>query len=145
MRGAIRLRHAGRPGALLVRIAARDRARTARRLPLPGLLDSRCRLSKEMTRLLRTLLLVAALIFSQHAALLHGLAHAEHESRRLHEDEGAPALITVRRLCAFAPCPRWFAVASFAARSSRTSALAPHFALRESFRFALATLPNDVL
>jgi hypothetical protein len=32
-----------------------------------------------MTRLLHRLLLVAALLFSQHAALLHGLAHAEHD------------------------------------------------------------------
>lgn len=32
-----------------------------------------------MTRLLRPLLLAAALLFSQHAAMLHGLAHAEQE------------------------------------------------------------------
>lgn len=32
-----------------------------------------------MTRLLHRLLLVAALLFAQHAALLHGLAHAEQD------------------------------------------------------------------
>jgi hypothetical protein len=32
-----------------------------------------------MPRLLRTLLVVVALLFSQHAAMLHGLAHAEHD------------------------------------------------------------------
>jgi hypothetical protein len=32
-----------------------------------------------MNRILRHLLLVIALLFSQHAALLHGLAHAEHD------------------------------------------------------------------
>lgn len=54
-----------------------------------------------MTRLLRSLLLVAALIFSQHAALLHGLAHAEHEiALDSHEDEGAPALDHGSDVCA---------------------------------------------
>lgn len=32
-----------------------------------------------MRKLLRPLLLAAALLFSQHAAMLHGLAHAQHE------------------------------------------------------------------
>jgi len=46
-----------------------------------------------MTRLLRPLLLAAALLFSQHAALLHGLAHAEHEiALASHADGKAPAL-----------------------------------------------------
>lgn len=79
LRCAIRLRHAGGRGTVLVRVTARDQADAGPRLPLPGLLDSPCRLSKDMTRLLRPLLLVAALLFSQHAALLHGLAHAERE------------------------------------------------------------------
>ena len=42
---------------------------------------------------LRTLLLVAALLFSQHAAMLHGLAHAGHEIALASHDNGkAPAL-----------------------------------------------------
>lgn len=54
-----------------------------------------------MTRLLRPLLLVAALLFSQHAALLHGFAHAEHElALASHEDEGAPALDHGLDVCA---------------------------------------------
>jgi hypothetical protein len=54
-----------------------------------------------MTRLLRPLLLLAALLFSQHAALLHGLAHAEHElALASHEDEGAPALDHGSDVCA---------------------------------------------
>jgi len=50
-------------------------------------------------RPLRPLLLIAALLFSQHAAMLHGLAHAEHELAA-HEDEGAPALNHGSDVCA---------------------------------------------
>jgi hypothetical protein len=54
-----------------------------------------------MTRLLHRLLLVAALLFSQHAALLHGLAHAEHdfEVAQSGGDE-APALEHGTEVCA---------------------------------------------
>jgi hypothetical protein len=46
-----------------------------------------------MRKLLRPLLLVAALLFSQHAAMLHGLAHAEHEVALAGQHDGdAPAL-----------------------------------------------------
>jgi hypothetical protein len=46
-----------------------------------------------MPRLLRTLLVVAALLFSQHAAMLHGLAHAEHDIALATQPAGkAPAL-----------------------------------------------------
>jgi hypothetical protein len=46
-----------------------------------------------MRSFLRSLLLVAALLFSQHAAMLHGLAHAEHEVALAEQGEGkAPAL-----------------------------------------------------
>ncbi len=55
-----------------------------------------------MTRLLRPLLLFAALLFSQHAALLHGLAHAEHELALAsnEQEEGAPALDHGAEVCA---------------------------------------------
>lgn len=54
-----------------------------------------------MTRLIRPLLLVAALLFSQHAALLHGLAHAEHEvALASHSDEKTPALDHGLDVCA---------------------------------------------
>ena len=46
-----------------------------------------------MKGLLRSLLLVAALLFSQHAAMLHGLAHAQHDIALAERGEGkAPAL-----------------------------------------------------
>jgi hypothetical protein len=46
-----------------------------------------------MRSFLRSLLLVAALLFSQHAAMLHGLAHAQHEVALAERGEGkAPAL-----------------------------------------------------
>lgn len=46
-----------------------------------------------MTRPLRFLLLVAALLASQHAALLHGLAHAKFEiALAAQEGEKSPAL-----------------------------------------------------
>lgn len=46
-----------------------------------------------MNQLLRRLLLIAALLFSQHAALLHGMAHAEHEvALASHDQDSAPAL-----------------------------------------------------
>lgn len=54
-----------------------------------------------MTRLLRSLLLVAALLFAQHAALLHGLTHAEHEvALASHDDGKAPALDHDTSVCA---------------------------------------------
>ena len=46
-----------------------------------------------MKGFLRSLLLVAALLFSQHAAMLHGLAHAQHDVALAERGEGkAPAL-----------------------------------------------------
>lgn len=46
-----------------------------------------------MTKLLRPLLLIAALLFSQHAAMLHGLAHAEQEvALATQQGDKAPAL-----------------------------------------------------
>jgi hypothetical protein len=46
-----------------------------------------------MPRLLRPILLIAALLFSQHAAMLHGLVHAEHELALATQHDGkAPAL-----------------------------------------------------
>lgn len=46
-----------------------------------------------MRSFLRSLLLVAALLFSQHAAMLHGLAHARHDVALAERGEGkAPAL-----------------------------------------------------
>jgi hypothetical protein len=52
-------------------------------------------------RLLRPLLLVFALLFSQHAALLHGLAHAEHEVALAATHDGkAPALDHSLDVCA---------------------------------------------
>jgi hypothetical protein len=46
-----------------------------------------------MRSLLRSLLLVVALLFSQHAAMLHGLAHAQHDVALAEHGGGkAPAL-----------------------------------------------------
>ncbi len=46
-----------------------------------------------MRKFLRPLLLVVALLFSQHAAMLHGLAHAEHDlAVASHQDDSSPAL-----------------------------------------------------
>jgi hypothetical protein len=54
-----------------------------------------------MTRPLRSLLLIAALLFSQHAALLHGLVHAEHEvALASHKDGTVPALDHGLDVCA---------------------------------------------
>jgi hypothetical protein len=97
MRRAAHLRHAGGHGALLVRGVARDRAGAGPRLPLSELLDRQRRLVKEcpadMTRPLRHLLLVLALLLSQHAAMLHGLTHAEHDFAVAAQHGGkAPAL-----------------------------------------------------
>jgi hypothetical protein len=53
-----------------------------------------------MTRLLRPLLLVLALLFSQHAAMLHGLAHAEQEVALAAQHGGkAPALKHGSEVC----------------------------------------------
>jgi hypothetical protein len=52
-------------------------------------------------RLLRPLLLVAALLFSQHAAMLHGLTHAQHDLALATLPEGkAPALDHGSDVCA---------------------------------------------
>jgi hypothetical protein len=54
-----------------------------------------------MKTFLRPLLLVAALLFSQHAAMLHGLAHAEHEVALASQPGGkAPALKHGSDVCA---------------------------------------------
>jgi len=54
-----------------------------------------------MTRPLRCLLLVVALLFSQHAAMLHGLEHAEHElALSAGHDGNAPALGHGADVCA---------------------------------------------
>src|SRR6266404_1695935 len=54
-----------------------------------------------MTRLLRHLLLALALLFSQHAAMLHGLAHAEHEvALAAHHDGKVPGLDHGADVCA---------------------------------------------
>lgn len=46
-----------------------------------------------MRNALRALLLAAALLISQHAAMLHGFAHAEHEiALASHDDGKAPML-----------------------------------------------------
>lgn len=46
-----------------------------------------------MKRFLRPLLLIAALLFSQHAAMLHGIAHAKHDiAAAAIGDPDAPAL-----------------------------------------------------
>ena len=54
-----------------------------------------------MTKLLRPLLLVLALLFSQHAAMLHGLAHAERDLAAASQHGGkAPALNHGSEVCA---------------------------------------------
>ena len=54
-----------------------------------------------MKTFLRPLLLVAALLLSQHAAMLHGLAHAEHELALASQQGGkAPALNHGSDVCA---------------------------------------------
>jgi hypothetical protein len=54
-----------------------------------------------MKKLLRPLLLIAALLFSQHAAMLHGLAHAEQEVALAAQHGGkAPALKHGSDVCA---------------------------------------------
>jgi len=54
-----------------------------------------------MKPFLRPLLLVAALLFSQHAAMLHGLAHAEQEIALASQHGGkAPALKHGSDVCA---------------------------------------------
>lgn len=51
-------------------------------------------------RLLPLLTLTAALLFSQHASLLHGLAHAEHEIALATQHDGtAPALDHGAEVC----------------------------------------------
>ena len=54
-----------------------------------------------MKKFLRPILLVAALLFSQHAAMLHGLAHAEQEVALASQHGGkAPALKHGSDVCA---------------------------------------------
>lgn len=54
-----------------------------------------------MKKFLRPLLLIAALLFSQHAAMLHGLAHAGHDIAVTHHQDGkAPALDHGTDVCA---------------------------------------------
>jgi hypothetical protein len=54
-----------------------------------------------MNAILRRLLLVAALLVSQHAAMLHGLAHAQHDLALATQPEGkAPALDHDLDVCA---------------------------------------------
>jgi len=54
-----------------------------------------------MKKFLRPLLLIAALLFSQHAAMLHGLAHAGHDVAVAQHAEGkAPALDHGTDVCA---------------------------------------------
>jgi hypothetical protein len=87
------VRHACGEGSLLVRVAPGGQAATGPRLPLPAVLDRDSRLAENMNAILRRLLLVVALLFSQHAAMLHGLAHAEHDLALAGQQEGqAPAL-----------------------------------------------------
>src|SRR5262245_52231831 len=54
-----------------------------------------------MNRFLRPMLLIAALLFSQHAAMLHGLAHADHDVAAAALGDGqAPALDHGADVCA---------------------------------------------
>jgi hypothetical protein len=54
-----------------------------------------------MKKFLRPLLLIAALLFSQHAAMLHGLAHAGHDVAVAHHGDGkVPALDHGTDVCA---------------------------------------------
>jgi hypothetical protein len=54
-----------------------------------------------MLRTFRPLLLLVALLFSQHAAMLHGLEHAEHDlTLSTHQDGQAPALGHSADVCA---------------------------------------------
>jgi hypothetical protein len=53
-----------------------------------------------MKAALRHLLLVVALLVSQHAALLHGLAHAAHEIALAEQGDQAPALGHDADVCA---------------------------------------------
>jgi hypothetical protein len=54
-----------------------------------------------MKKVLRLLLLIAALLFSQHGAMLHGLAHAEHDLALATQHGGkAPALSHGSDVCA---------------------------------------------
>ena len=55
----------------------------------------------DMRKILRPLLLIAALLFSQHAAVLHGLAHTEHDLAAASQHGGkAPALNHGSDVCA---------------------------------------------
>jgi len=93
-------------------------------------------------KLLRPLLLIAALLFSQHAALLHGLAHAGHDVAVAHTGEGkAPVLDHGTDICAafgaLAHALGDFAVASFIAPAvpAALSDLAPTLAAVARFVF----------
>ena len=87
-----------------MRGAAGGRAGAGPQLPLPRLPDGGYRLAemkKFLRRLLPLLTLTAALLFSQHAAMLHGLAHAEHELALATQPGGkVPALNHGSEVCA---------------------------------------------
>ncbi len=53
-----------------------------------------------MNRVLRVLLLAAALLFAQHASMLHGLAHATHDIAQAGKAGAAPALDHGTDVCA---------------------------------------------
>jgi len=101
LRGRLRVRHAGRQARVLVRPAPGPGARSRPRLPLPWLPDSSDRLIETVIRNLRAILIVVALLFSQHAAMLHGLSHAQHELAAAQQGVGkAPALGHGVEVCA---------------------------------------------
>lgn len=85
-----------------------------------------------MTKLLRSLLLIAALLFSQHAAQLHGLAHAQHEVA-LATDGAAPALDHGLDVCAaFGALAHALAGAALSVRGACEGLRAPAFALGDA-------------
>lgn len=53
-----------------------------------------------MNRVLRVLLVAVALLFAQHASMLHGLAHATHDIAQATKDGAAPALGHGSDVCA---------------------------------------------
>jgi hypothetical protein len=84
-----------------------------------------------MNAILRRLLLVIALLFSQHAALLHGLAHAGHEvALAAGHDGDAPALDHGLDTCAaFGALAQVLAGAAVSASCEFQSVRAPAVAL----------------
>jgi len=101
--------------------------------------------------LLRPLLLVAALLFSQHAAMLHGLTHAEHDvALASHDHDKAPKLDHGADICAafgaLAHALGDIALASYAAfiPPAPTSALAPAPAVAARIAFDSRAPPFSV-